>query len=254
MGNSLQPWIDQIAVASKDGRVLSIEGGASKRFYGEITQSKEVLNTHAYSGIVNYEPSELYITAKAGTPLIEIEDALKQHNQCLAFEPPHFLDARTAKDLTTVGGMVSCGLAGPSYQSNQPVVLVKSPVVALLMDFAFYCRNTSAINGLLLRTSPRPIYAPLRRSRSGPYAIAAAGLGARVMRSWCRFSRRTISRCISNRPSPDLRASCTYPSPAPPRPAWHAFHLPTSREPPPHRPLVGQSIQARPPRHHRRRR
>ncbi len=114
MGNSLQPWIDQIAVASKDGRVLSIEGGASKRFYGEITQSKEALNTHAYSGIVNYEPSELYITAKAGTPLIEIEDALKQRNQCLAFEPPHFLDERTGKDLTTVGGMVSCGLAGPS--------------------------------------------------------------------------------------------------------------------------------------------
>ncbi|MSQ56211.1 MAG: glycolate oxidase subunit GlcE [Limnohabitans sp.] len=114
MSNSLQAWIDQISAAAQAGRVLSIEGGATKRFYGEITQSNDILNTRAHSGIVSYEPSELYITGKAGTPLIEIEDALKQRNQCLAFEPPHFFDANTSKDSTTVGGMVACGLAGPS--------------------------------------------------------------------------------------------------------------------------------------------
>jgi glycolate oxidase FAD binding subunit len=63
------------------------------------------------SGIVSYEPSELVITARAGTPLAELEAALAEQNQCLPFEPPHFGPG------ATVGGMVAAGLSGPARAS-----------------------------------------------------------------------------------------------------------------------------------------
>ena len=68
---------------------LRIRGGGSKDFYGKPLQG-EILDTRAYRGIVDYEPTELVITARAGTPLAEIEAALREQGQMLAFEPPHF--------------------------------------------------------------------------------------------------------------------------------------------------------------------
>ncbi|RXZ33302.1 glycolate oxidase subunit GlcE [Oxalobacteraceae bacterium CAVE-383] len=102
----LQNFKEQILA----GRPLRIRGGASKDWYGQTPQG-ELLDTRAYAGIVDYEPTELVVTARCGTPLAEIEAALAANNQMLAFEPPHFGPG------ATVGGMIACGLSGPARQA-----------------------------------------------------------------------------------------------------------------------------------------
>ncbi|MBL0352358.1 MAG: glycolate oxidase subunit GlcE [Dechloromonas sp.] len=87
---------------------LRIRGAGSKDFYGGMLAG-EVLDVAAYAGIIAYEPTELYVTAKCGTPLDEIEAALVEKGQMLAFEPPRFSGA-------TVGGCVATGLSGPRRQ------------------------------------------------------------------------------------------------------------------------------------------
>ncbi|HEY4374556.1 MAG TPA: glycolate oxidase subunit GlcE [Burkholderiales bacterium] len=95
-----------IRTAAETGKPLRIRGGDSKDFYGQALAG-DVLDTRGYAGIVDYEPTELVITARCGTPLAAIEAELARHKQMLAFEPPHFgADA-------TVGGMVASGIAGP---------------------------------------------------------------------------------------------------------------------------------------------
>lgn len=84
---------------------LRLRGGGSKDFYGGPLAG-EVLQTGAYSGIVSYEPTELVVTARCGTPLAELELALAARRQFLACEPPGFGAA-------TVGGAVAAGLSGP---------------------------------------------------------------------------------------------------------------------------------------------
>ncbi|TAG24993.1 MAG: glycolate oxidase subunit GlcE [Burkholderiales bacterium] len=109
MEPSLASLIDQIQAAIAAKAPLRIRGGGSKDFYGEpFDAALPVLNTRSYSGIVSYEPSELVVTAKAGTSLVELEAALAEQGQCLAFEPPHFNAG------STVAGMVAAGLAGPA--------------------------------------------------------------------------------------------------------------------------------------------
>lgn len=102
----LQQFRQQILAAGETGSAISIQGGASKSWYGKHVPG-DILDTRAYRGVINYEPTELYITARAGTPLREIEDLLAQHGQMLAFEPPHFGES------ATLGGMVAAGLSGP---------------------------------------------------------------------------------------------------------------------------------------------
>ena len=97
---------DQILAAAKNKSHLSIEGGGTKSWYGNAN-SYAKLDTRPYSGILEYQPEELVITACAGTPLKEIEAALAEKNQVLAFEPPHF------GDTATFGGAIAAGLAGP---------------------------------------------------------------------------------------------------------------------------------------------
>jgi len=92
------------------GSPLCIRGAGSKDFYGNVPQG-EVLETRGHAGIVAYEPTELFVTAKCGTPLAEIEAALAAQNQCLAFEPPRF-----STD-STIGGVVAAGLSGPRRAS-----------------------------------------------------------------------------------------------------------------------------------------
>ena len=94
---------------------LRIRGGGSKDFHGGVPLQGEELDTRAYCGIVSYEPSELVVTARAGTPLAEVEALLAEHGQCLAFEPPHFGASTNAH--ATVGGMVAAGLSGPARAS-----------------------------------------------------------------------------------------------------------------------------------------
>src|SRR5687768_14275702 len=85
--------INQLAAAIREAarakRPLRIRGGGTKDFYGGALRG-DVLDMGAYRGIVEYEPTELVITARAGTPLAEVETALRESGQMLPFEPPHF--------------------------------------------------------------------------------------------------------------------------------------------------------------------
>ena len=113
MSSVIEQFQAQIShAAARQGQTLSIQGGNSKAFYGTATHSDAVLDTRAHSGIDSYEPSELVVTVRCGTPLAELEAVLAEQGQCLAFEPPHF--SFNDKSSATVGGMVACGLAGPA--------------------------------------------------------------------------------------------------------------------------------------------
>jgi len=111
MDTALQHLIDHIKTAAAQGTPLRIRGGGSKDFYGETPQG-ELLDATTYFGIVSYEPTELVVTVRAGTPLAELEAALTEKGQCLAFEPPRFGTANG-----TCGGMVATGLSGPARAS-----------------------------------------------------------------------------------------------------------------------------------------
>lgn len=105
---------------------VEILGGGSKRFLGR-EPSGSVLDVGGYRGIVDYQPSELVVTARAGTPLQEVERALAQQGQMLAFEPPHFGAA------ATFGGTIACGLSGP-----------RRPYAGAARDFVLGVRCLSA--------------------------------------------------------------------------------------------------------------
>lgn len=101
-----QELIERVRQAHASRTPLRIQGGGSKAFYGRTCRG-EPLDVSGYSGDIRYEPSELVLTARAGTPLVEIEALLAANNQMLPFEPPHF------SPHATLGGMVASGLAGP---------------------------------------------------------------------------------------------------------------------------------------------
>lgn len=101
---------ERIRAAAAQGTPLRICGGGTKDFHGEGLAG-ELLETSGLRGIVSYEPSELVVTVRAGTPLAELEQALAGSGQSLPFEPPHFGPG------ATVGGMVSAGLSGPARAS-----------------------------------------------------------------------------------------------------------------------------------------
>jgi glycolate oxidase FAD binding subunit len=110
MDPALTALAERIRDAAQQRTPLRIRGGGSKDFYGEPAQG-ELLETRTLAGITSYEPSELVVTARAGTPLAELEAVLAQQGQGLAFEPPHFGGG------ATVGGMVAAGLSGPARAS-----------------------------------------------------------------------------------------------------------------------------------------
>src|ERR1700683_4146476 len=85
---------------------LRLRGAGTKDFYGERCDGT-VLDVRGYRGVVDYEPSELVITARCGTPLSEVENMLDRNQQFLAFEPPAF-----GGD-PTIGGIIASGLSGP---------------------------------------------------------------------------------------------------------------------------------------------
>ena len=108
----MQEIIDQFSAtireAGESNHSLHIHGGGSKAFYGNLPREQaEALDVTAYRGIVDYEPTELVITACAGTPLVKIESLLHENGQMLAFEPPHF------SETATLGGCIAAGLSGP---------------------------------------------------------------------------------------------------------------------------------------------
>lgn len=104
-----QELAERVRAAHATGTPLAIVGGGSKAWLGRPVQG-EILDVSGHRGIVAYEPTELTLTARAGTPLVEIEAALAERGQCLAFEPPH----HDAKGSATLGGTVACNLSGPA--------------------------------------------------------------------------------------------------------------------------------------------
>lgn len=98
--------LEQVNQALQDATPLRIQGSNSKAFLGRITAG-EVLDTRSHRGIVSYDPTELVITARCGTPLAELAQVLDEAQQMLPCEPPAFGDG------ATVGGMIASGLSGP---------------------------------------------------------------------------------------------------------------------------------------------
>ena len=98
--------LEQVNRALQNATPLRIQGSNSKAFLGRITAG-EVLDTRSHRGIVSYDPTELVITARCGTPLSELAEVLDAAQQMLPCEPPSFADA------ATVGGMIATGLSGP---------------------------------------------------------------------------------------------------------------------------------------------
>jgi glycolate oxidase FAD binding subunit len=97
--------IDEFRARILERKPLQLRGGGSKDFYGGPLAG-DILDTRGHAGIVSYEPTELVVTARCGTPLAELESALAARRQFLACEPPRFAGA-------TVGGAVAAGLSGP---------------------------------------------------------------------------------------------------------------------------------------------
>lgn len=132
MKHVLTQLCQQVNAARESSTPVYIHGGNTKLFYGEPVPGiqpasqpslggdhsiesrrqsghagAQTLDITPYRGVISYEPSELVITARAGTPLSEIEQTLAEHGQALAFEPPRFGAA------STLGGCVASGLSGP---------------------------------------------------------------------------------------------------------------------------------------------
>ena len=97
---------ERVRAAVSDRCPLCIRGGGTKDFYGEAPAGAP-LDVRDVCGIVSYAPAELVLTARGGTPLAEVEEALAAHGQMLAFEPPRFGPG------STLGGVVASGLSGP---------------------------------------------------------------------------------------------------------------------------------------------
>src|SRR5690606_3844600 len=96
--------VEQIAAAVAGRKQIVIRGGGTKAFYGNAIVQKDQLvelDVTPYAGITSYEPTELVMTARCGTPLREIEAALEEKNQRLAWEPPHF------GENATIGGAIA---------------------------------------------------------------------------------------------------------------------------------------------------
>jgi glycolate oxidase FAD binding subunit len=102
-----------IARAAADNTPLRIHAGNSKDAFGRPVETQNTLDLSHLSGILDYEPAELFIAARAATPLQTILDEIEIHGQMLAFEPPDWRALLNTENHPTIGGTVACNLAGP---------------------------------------------------------------------------------------------------------------------------------------------
>lgn len=96
----------QVEQAFEQATALRIVAGNSKHFYGHEVAA-ETLDVSGHRGVLSYEPTELVITVRAGTPLAEVETLLDDNGQMLPFEPPAFAEA------ATIGGTIAGNFSGP---------------------------------------------------------------------------------------------------------------------------------------------
>jgi len=110
---SLDELRDAVVGALAAQEPVEIVGGGSKRGLGRPSQTAHTLDLSRLSGISEYAPSELVLTAGAGTPLADIERALAEAGQMLAFEPPDWRQLLGGDGAPTLGGILACNLSGP---------------------------------------------------------------------------------------------------------------------------------------------
>src|SRR5437763_9260528 len=112
--SDLAEWGEAVAAARAAEEPVEIVGGGAKRALGPPVQAAHTLDLSRLSGIRDYAPSELVLTAGAATPLAEIERALAKHNQMLAFEPPGWGGLLGVEDAApTLGGVLACNWSVP---------------------------------------------------------------------------------------------------------------------------------------------
>lgn len=92
---------------------LAIKGGGTRTGFGNPVQADKLLSSRGLTGIVAYNPAEMVLSAKAGTPLAEIEAAVAEHGQSLAFEPPDHRPIMGTSGEPTIGGVFACNASGP---------------------------------------------------------------------------------------------------------------------------------------------
>ena len=119
---TIENWQHQIKAAAAKGEKLTIGGSGSKSFFAPGVQG-EVLDTRTHAGIVEYDPKELVIVVRCGTPIAEIEQTMSAAYQMLAFEPPRF------GKHATIGGMVASSVSGP-----------RRPYAGAVRDFVLGCK------------------------------------------------------------------------------------------------------------------
>ncbi len=102
-----------VAWAAAESQPLEIVAGGSKRRLGRPPRADHRLDVSRLTGIVDYESAELILTARAATPMAEIETQLDAKRQMLAFEPPDWRDLLGGGGEPTLGGVLACNLAGP---------------------------------------------------------------------------------------------------------------------------------------------
>ena len=117
VSKEVEPLAAEVREAARRHYSLKIRGAGSKAFLGRRSMGR-VLDLSTHAGVIDYQPTELVISARAGTPIREVEALLAAHDQMLAFEPPDFGAGGT------VGGMVAAGLSGP-----------RRPFVGAVRDF-----------------------------------------------------------------------------------------------------------------------
>ena len=102
-----------ISSALAEKRPLSVCGLGTKQRLGSPVDASDTLSLSSLSGVIDYQPEELVLVVRAGTPLAEIEQVLAEHNQMLAFEPPHLDRFYAAPSTGTIGGIMAANLSGP---------------------------------------------------------------------------------------------------------------------------------------------
>jgi glycolate oxidase FAD binding subunit len=104
---------EMILWATTERKTIEICAGHSKIGLGRPVRADALMDVSRLSGILDYEPAELVLTARPATPLLEIEALLAKHGQMLSFEPPDWRGLLRGGGEPTLGGTIACNLSGP---------------------------------------------------------------------------------------------------------------------------------------------